>query len=343
MYIKMFASDNNSGIHPDILQSIVEVNEGHSFSYGEDHYTRQSIDKMKEFFGENIHAFYVFNGTGANVLALSSITKSYHAVICTSMAHIHNDEAGAFEAFTGAKLLTCPSTDGKITIKQIKKHVEFASSTHRSKPIAVSISQCTEMGTVYTRDEVRELADFVHENGMYLHMDGARLSNAAASLNASLKEVTADCGVDVLSFGGTKNGLMVGETVIFFNEKLAKDFGYIRKQGMQLGSKMRFIAAQFHRYLTDDLWLKNAQHANSMAQKLATQLCVIPGFELTQQVETNAIFAKIPNNVIQKLKEKLVFSIWNEQTSEIRLVTSFDTTEEDVQNFMDVVKQNMSM
>ncbi|SFC81480.1 L-threonine aldolase [Bacillus sp. OV322] len=339
MMNKMFASDNNSGIHPKILKSICEANEGHAASYGGDLYTKKSLDAFKKHFGENISVYYVFNGTGANVLALKSMTRSYHSVICSSVSHINGDETGAFENFTGGKLITCPSADGKITVSGIKELLKQADSPHRSKPIAVSISQCTELGTVYTKEEIETIADFVHENGMYLHVDGARLSNAAAHLQCSLKEITAGCGVDVLSFGGTKNGLMAGEAVIFFNQHLAQDFLYIRKHGLQLASKMRFIAAQFECYLNENLWLENANHANAMAVKLAEELSAIPEFRLLHPVESNAVFAVMPDMWMNKLQEKIAFSIWNPDSSEVRWVASFDTSDDDIEKVRKAIKE----
>lgn len=331
---KMLASDNNSGIHPAILEAIAKANNGHAPAYGDDSWTSEATAKFKEQFGENAEVFFMFNGTGANVTGLKAMVRSHQAIICTEGAHIQVDEGGAAEGFIGGKLLTVPSSDGKLTISQIEQQLHHIGSQHRSQPKAISISQCTELGTVYTLNELKELCDFAHENDLYVHMDGARISNAAAYLDCSLKEMTVDVGIDMLSFGGTKNGLMIGEALVCFREELSADLKYIRKQGMQLGSKMRFVSAQFNRLLTNELWLENASHANQMAQLLADGMKKIPDITITQPVESNAVFDTLPQAQLQKLQKLHAFAVWNKQQGEIRLITSFDTTQEDIQLFL---------
>ncbi|ANU10139.1 threonine aldolase [Planococcus antarcticus DSM 14505] len=273
---KMFASDKNSGVHPLILEAMGQANDGHVPAYGNDPYTAAAIQKFKEHFGEECEVVFVFNGTGANVTGLKAMVRSHQAIICTDGAHINSDEGGAPEGFIGGKLLTSPSADGKLTISQIERQLHHIGNPQRSQPKAISISQCTELGTVYTIDEIKEITSYAHENGLYVHMDGARLSNAAAYLDCSFAEMTVDAGIDMLAFGGTKNGLMIGEAVVCFNPELAPEITYIRKQGMQLGSKMRFLSVQFDRLLTENLWLDNARSANHSAQLLAEGLSAFP-------------------------------------------------------------------
>ncbi len=345
---RSFASDNNAGIHPTILQAIANANTDHVVGYGDDAYTRRAIAKFKEHLGEDIEVYFVFNGTGANVIALSAICQPYHAVICAETAHINVDECGAPEKFTGCKLIDVPTQDGKLTVDLIAPHIKDIGVEHHVQVRAVSITQTTELGTVYTPDEVRAIADFVHAQGLLLHMDGARISNAAAALGCGLREITRDCGVDVLSFGGTKNGLMLGEAVIFLPSPLRREVGgevlgrnvkFIRKQAMQLASKMRFVAAQFEALLSNDLWLHSARHANQMAQKLAAGVAHIPAIQLSRPVQANAVFAVVPHACIALLQEQYFFYVWDEAANEVRWMTSFDTTDEDVENFLDVVQR----
>ncbi|MEJ2535881.1 MAG: low specificity L-threonine aldolase [Calditrichia bacterium] len=328
-----FASDNNAGVHPEILKAIDEVNQGHVIAYGDDPYTAQAIDKFKEHFGNDIDVYFVFNGTAANVLGITALTRSFNSIICSDLAHLHVDECGAPEKYTGCKLLTVPSPDGKLTIGGIQRHLHGFDFEHHAQPKVVSITQVTEMGTVYRPEEIREIADLVHSYNMYLHMDGARLSNAAVSLNCGFRNITVEAGVDVLSFGGTKNGMMFGEAIVFFNKNLTGDFKYIRKQGMQLGSKMRFISAQFNALLSNDLWRRNAKHANRMAGYLEEKVKHIPGIKITQPVEANAVFAILPAESIPELQKQFFFYVWDETTSEVRWMTSFDTTKEDIDRF----------
>ncbi|HET7208929.1 MAG TPA: beta-eliminating lyase-related protein, partial [Terriglobales bacterium] len=264
--LRSFASDNNASVHPDVLKAIASANQGHVVGYGDDPYTASAIGKFKEHFGPDIAVFFVFNGTAANVLGLKALTRSYNAVICTESAHIHTDECGAPEKFTGCKLLVLPAPQGKLTVDMAKSVYHGIGDQHHIQPKVIALTQATETGTVYKPEEMKALTRFAHERNMYVQLDGARLANAAASLGLSLRQATRDLGIDVLSFGGTKNGAMGGEAVVFFNPKLAEDFVFFRKQGMQLASKMRYIAVQFETLLTNDLWLKNAQHANRMAK-----------------------------------------------------------------------------
>src|SRR6185503_8120807 len=290
MIKRSFASDNNAGVHPEVIEAIRAANEGHVIAYGDDPFTARAIKQFQKHFGRDIAVYFVFGGTGANVLGLKAITKSHQAIICAETAHVNVDECGAPENFTGCKLLTVPTPDGKLRVEQIKPLLHGIGVEHHVQPAVITISQATEMGTIYTKKELKTLAGFAHDRGMLLHVDGARLSNAAMSLDASLKEITADAGVDVLSFGGTKNGMMYGEAVVFFNPKLAADFKYIRKQGMQLSSKMRFIAAQFEALLGSNLWRRGATHANRMAQILGGELAKLSQVKITQPVETNGVF-----------------------------------------------------
>jgi threonine aldolase len=336
-----FASDNNSGILPEVLEAIGRANVGHTVAYGADAVTESAMKKFKEHFGQNIEVAFVFNGTAANVLSIQALTKAYHAVICSDVAHINNDECGAPEKLTGCKLLSVATTDGKLSVESIRSQLKGFDDQHHVQPKVISITQATEMGTVYLPEEVRAIAKLAHDHGMYLHMDGARIANAAASLGLSLKAATVDLGVDVLSFGGTKNGLMLGEAVVFFRPELAKDFKFIRKQGMQLSSKMRFIAAQFEALLSDDVWLKSATHSNRLAKILEAEIRKIPGLEITQKVDANGVFVRIPRKIVAPLQEKSFFYVWNDSGAnpEVRWMTSFDTTEQDIREFASHVAQ----
>ena len=340
---KGFASDNHSGVHPDILKAIASVNTGYAIAYGDDEYTKHAIKKFKGHFGNNIDVYFVYNGTAANILGLKTVTNSFNSIICAETAHLNVHECCGPEKFTGCKLITIPTTDGKLTINQIKPHVIGFGDPHRAQPKVISITQPTELGTVYTPEEIKELSDFAHKNGMLIHMDGARLSNAAAALKADMKKITGDVGIDLLSFGGTKNGMMFGEAVVFFNKKNSKNFVFIRKQGMQLASKMRFISAQFETFLSNDLWLKNAKHSNRMAQLLYKEIKDIPQIKITQKVETNAVFAIIPKKYIVPLQKKYFFHVFNELTSEVRWMCSFDTSKEDIMDFTETIKKNYSL
>lgn len=337
-----FASDNNAGIHPVLLESMATANSGHVVAYGDDEYTRRAEKAFKDHFGSVAEVFFVLTGTGANVLSLASFTRSFNSVICAETAHIEVDECGAPEKFTQCKLLPVATLDGKLTVDGIKKHLHGFGFEHHAQPRVISISQPTEMGTVYTPSEISSLAELAHQNNMILHMDGARLANAAVSLNLSFKAFTTDAGVDVLSFGGTKNGMLFGESVVFLKPGKSAEFKYLRKQGMQLASKMRYISAQFEAYLTKDLWRTNAMHANKMAQLLYEKMSSIPGIKITQKVQANAVFAIIPSHLVETLQEKYFFYVWDEITSEVRWMTSFDTTPGDIDGFSSFLASKMS-
>jgi threonine aldolase len=339
--MKSFASDNWSGVCPEIMEALSAVNHEHHPAYGEmeDMITKSAVNKFKNEFGEDASVFFVYNGTAANVLGVQHLMRSYHAVVSAHTAHMNEDECGAPEKITGSKIYTIETENGKITPEDIRPFFRSFGFQHHSQPKVISISQVTEMGTVYSAEEIRELADFAHENNMYLHVDGARIANAAVSLGISFREMIKDTGVDVLSFGGTKNGLMFGEAVVFLKKELARDFEYSRKQGMQLHSKMRFISAQFDRYLTDELWKKNAENANSKARMLASLLSEVPQVKVTQPVTANGVFVILPEEIIPKLQEHYFFHIWNYDLHEVRLMCSWDTTEEDVKGLTDALKK----
>lgn len=334
---RSFASDNNAGVHPEIIEAIARANQGHVVAYGADPYTRSAIAKFEEHFGPGIDVFFTFNGTGANVLGLQALTRPYHAVLCSEYAHIYCDECGAPEKHTGCKLIPLPHQDGKITLDSVRHAYHGMGDQHHVQPRVISITQSTEMGTVYQPDEIQALARFAHEHEMFLHVDGARIANAAASLQQTLRQATRDLGVDVFSFGGTKNGILGGEAVVFFNPDLSRDFLYLRKQGMQLASKMRFIAVQFEALLTDDLWRRSAEQANRMARLLEKEISVIPEVKIVWKVEANGVFAQIPRHAIAKIRERYFFYMWIEEECIVRWMCSFDTTVEDVREFAAVV------
>jgi len=338
---RSFASDNNAGVHPEVIEALKTANDGHVIAYGSDPITARAMELFQKHFGSDVAVYFVFGGTGANVLGLKAITQPYHAIFCADTAHVNVDECGAPEKFTGCKLIAIPTPDGKLRAEQIKPLLHGIGVEHHVQPRVISISQATEMGTVYTRDELKTLAAFAHDNGLLLHVDGARLANAAVALDKTFKEITTDAGVDVLSFGGTKNGMMYGEAVVFFDKTRAADFKYIRKQGMHLPSKMRFISAQFEALLSGDLWRRGAAHANRMAQVLGSELAKVPKIKLTQPVESNGVFATIPKEYIPTLQEKYFFYVWDEAISEVRLMASFDTSEDDIHDFVAFVRETV--
>lgn len=335
---KSFASDNNAGAHPAVIAALAHANAGHALAYGADQLTQKATERIQSHFGEHSRVFFAFNGTGANVIALQAMTRPFHAIICAETAHVNADECGAPEKFTGCKLITVTAPDGKLTPELIQPHLHGFGDQHHSQPKVIVLTQSSEYGTVYSPDELRAITALAREHGMYVFMDGARLSNAAASLNLPLRAFTTDVGIDAVSFGGTKNGLIFGEAVVFCNpdtaSQLASDAPFLRKQSMQLCSKMRFAAAQFLALLEDDLWLKNASHANSIAQRLAEGAQAFPQVHITQRVQANAIFATLPHDCIAPLQEQYFFYVWNEAKNEVRWMTAFDTTEEDIENFL---------
>ncbi|HZU92260.1 MAG TPA: low specificity L-threonine aldolase [Microbacterium sp.] len=338
--IRGFASDNYSGIHPDVLSAIAAANGGHQVAYGEDAYTARLQEVFRSHFGEGVEAFPVFNGTGANVTGLQSMLPRWGAVIAASTAHINVDEGGAPEKIGGFKLLTVPSEDGKLTPELVDREAWGWGDEHRSQPLVVSITQSTELGTLYTAEEITALADHAHGHGMKLHLDGARISNAAAALDLPLRAFTTDAGVDVLSFGGTKNGAMLGEAIVVLNPEASDGLTYSRKFNMQLSSKMRFVSAQLIALLEGDLWLRNAQHANAMAQRLRGEIEAgiaegsITGVAFTQPTQSNGVFATLPDGVADQLRESFRFYDWDAARNEVRWMCGFDTHEEDVDAFV---------
>ncbi len=337
-----FASDNNAGVHPDILKEISSVNKGHVIGYGGDIYTEHARELFRHHLGQDAEVFFVFTGTAANVLGISAVVQSWNSVVTAGTAHLQTDECGAPEKFTGCKVLTVDTPDGKITPKLIERHMQGFDFEHHAQPKVISITQSTEMGTLYSVDEIMKMSDYAHSLGLYLHMDGARLANSAVSLALPFKAFTTDAGVDILSFGGTKNGLMAGEAVCFLKPGLSENFKYIRKQGMQLSSKMRFISAQFIAYLNNDLWKRCASHSNSMARFLADKLGGIKDVKVTQLVQANGVFVIIPHDAAEKVRQEYFFYPWNEKTSEYRLMASWDTTEEDIEEFVKLLKKELA-
>jgi len=338
MHQRGFASDNNSGIHPEILKAIDSANVGHSKGYGDDIWSNEAVELFRKEFGDDTEVFIVLTGTGANILGIQSAIQSFHSVICAETAHIHTDECGAPEKFTGSKIIPVATQNGKITPEQIGKYLHGFEFEHHSQPGLISITQVSELGTVYTVDEIKALADLAHLHGMFLHMDGARISNAAVSLGLPFRAFTKDAGVDILSFGGTKNGMMIGEAVLFFNPALALQSKYYRKQAAQLFSKMRFVGAQFVPYLRDEIWKTNATHSNRMAKILEAEIRKLKGVEITQLVQGNGVFAIVPKEIIPQLQNEYFFYLWDEHRGEVRWMTSFDTTEEDIMNFAKLLR-----
>jgi threonine aldolase len=338
-----FASDNHAGVHPKVFESLLRVNAGFAPAYGGDVITETCLQKFQELFGADTESFLVWNGTAANVLGLKAMLRTHQSVICTDLAHIHLDECGAPEQHTGSKLIPLVSTHAKLSVEQLQAHFERVGDVQAVQPKVISISQTTEYGTCYTLDEIQNLAAFAHARGAYLHMDGARAANAAVSLNCSLAAMTKAAGVDVLSFGGTKNGLMGAEAVVFLNSALAADFKYTRKQGLHLASKMRFISAQFLAYFENDLWQKNAEHANRMAQLLKTKLSPLAEkIKITHPVDANVIFATLPRPAIENLQKQFYFYTWNETLNEVRWMCSFETTEAQVEKFARAIQTEIS-
>lgn len=331
---KTFASDNYSGVHPTVMEALINANTAHAASYGNDEWTERAIGKFKEHFGEDIDVYFVYNGTGANVSGLSAITQSYNSIICSDLAHINVDESTAPEKFTGCKLITIATKDGKIYPDEIEARIQRLDDQHHPQAKVISISQVTEYGTVYTIDEIKRISQVAKKFDLLLHMDGSRIANAAVSLKREFREFTLNAGVDVLSFGGTKNGLMFGEAVVFFNTTHFAPFKFIRKQSMQLHSKMRFIGAQFEALLTNDLWRANASHSNMMAKRLEAELRKLTHIEITRNVDANSIFAIMPPAAIAEMQKEFFFYVWNERINEVRLMCSFDTTEDDVHRFV---------
>jgi threonine aldolase len=336
-----FASDNYAGIHPEVLEAIAVANGGHQVSYGADAYTARLQEVFREHFGGRASAYPVFNGTGANVVALQAMTERWEAVICAESAHINVDECGAPERVGGLKLLTVPTPLGKLTPDLVGLQAWGYGDQHRAQPKVVSITQSTELGTCYTVEEIAAVAEHAHDRGMVVHLDGARIANAAASLDVPLRAFTTDVGVDVVSFGGTKNGLMLGECVVVLNPSAVRGLDFLRKSAMQLASKMRFVSAQFDALLSGDLWLRNAGHANAMARRLEAAVRDIPGVSVQRPVQANSVFAVLPPPVTERLQKQYPFYVWHEQTGEVRWMTSFDTTEQDIDAFATAIAAEM--
>ncbi|GAB3541317.1 low specificity L-threonine aldolase [Arthrobacter tecti] len=340
--VRGFASDNYSGVHAEVLTALAAANHGHQVAYGEDVYTSRLGELMVEHFGDGTLAYPVFNGTGANVLGLQSLLPRWGAVICAKTAHINVDENGAPERVGGMKLLAVATPDGKLTPELIDLEAWGWGDEHRAQPLAVSITQTTELGTLYTPEEIRVIADHVHARGMHLHLDGARIANAAAALGLPLRAFTRDAGVDVLSFGGTKNGLMFGECVVVLNPAAATGLEYLRKMNMQLASKMRFVSAQLLALLENGLWLRSASHANAMAARLTAAVSGIEGVTLTQPTTANAVFAILPPGTADRIREQFRFYDWDQSTGEVRWMCSFDTTPEDVDAFAAAIRSEVA-
>jgi threonine aldolase len=336
-----FASDNNAAVHPDILAALAAANEGHQPAYGADTHTARLRELVRGHFGERAEVYPVFNGSGANVVALQAMCDRWSAVVCPESAHINRDECGAPEKVAGLKLIPVPTPDGKLTPELLDQHAWGFGDEHHAQPRVVSITQSTELGTLYTPAEIAAIGALARDRGMLLHVDGARLANAAAALDLPLRALTTDVGVDVLSFGGTKNGLMLGEAIVVLNPDAVRGVRYLRKAALQLASKMRYVSAQLVALLEGDLWLRNARHANAMTARLATAVARVPGVEIVRPVQVNAIFAILPRAVTERLRERFPFHTWEERTGEVRWMCSFDTTEADVDTFAAAIAREM--
>ena len=335
-----FASDNTAPAHPAVLAAITAANTGHSAAYGDDPWTARATERIHSLFGAEVPTYFVWNGTGANVTGLSALLRPRDAVVCVEDAHINVDEGGAPERFAGAKLIDLPSPDGKLRPEQLQPLLAALGVEHHVQPRVLSLTQSTERGTVYTVAELTALCDWAHRHGLFVHVDGARIANATAALGGDLKATLRDAGVDVLSFGFTKNGGLGAEAVVFLDPHVAEGFPFIRKQGMQLASKMRFLAAQVDALLADGLWLKLAGHANTMARRLAAGVQGMRHVRLARQPEANAVFAHLQDEHIKRIQERHTFYVWKggtDGTSEVRWMCSWDTTEAEVDDFVRVI------
>ncbi|MDF5755702.1 beta-eliminating lyase-related protein [Spongiactinospora sp. TRM90649] len=336
-----FASDNHAGVHPEVLRAIALANEGHQPAYGDDVYTEAMGEAFRAHFGAGAQVWPVFNGTGANVVGLRAMCAPWEAVICAESAHVNTDEGGAPEVTGGLKLLTVPTPDGRLTPDLIDRRAIGFGDPHRAQPRVVSISNATELGTIYTPEETRAICEHAHGLGLAVHLDGARLANAAAALDVPLAALSTDAGVDVLSFGGTKSGLLYGEAVVVLDPGAARGVEYVRKTAMQLASKSRFVAAQFEALLGGDLWLRNARRANAMAARLGRAVADVPGVRVTRPVEANVVFAVLPPAASARLSKRFPFYVWDEPAGEVRWMCAFDTTEDDVDAFAAAVAEEM--
>ncbi len=336
--MKMFNSDNNSGVHPDIMDAIVAANVEHDNPYGTDEMTKKAEDMISEILGKQVDSYFVATGTAANIIGLSALLEPYEAVVCPDTGHINVEECGALQRFNGSRILAVPNRDGKISKEDIEGLLTNKGDEHLSQPRIISISQTTETGTVYSVEEIRELVEFAHENDMLVHVDGARIANAIVAEDSSFKEMITDTGVDLLSFGGTKNGMMMGEAIVSLNKEASRHFKYHRKQGMQLISKMRFVSAQFIAYLSDDLWRKNAQKANETGQYLKNRLGELEGVRLKEAITTNTIFVHMEDELVDHIAKSYDFHMVDKETGLLRLVTSYDMTKKDVDEFIEFLK-----
>lgn len=336
--LRTFASDNSAPVAPEILAAIERANHGDAVAYGHDPYTERAIDRFRHIFGRQTDVYFTFNGTGANVVALGALLRPWEAAIAPACAHLQTDECGAFERFTGAKLLAVPTPDGKLRVDDLRPYLGKAPDPHHSTPRVISISQSTEFGGLYEPAELRELCDFAHHHGALVHVDGARIANACAALGTGLRECTVDCGVDVLSFGGTKNGLLHGEAICFFDPSLHRGAApFVRKQAMQLASKMRFVAAQFDALLEDERWRRYAAHANEMTRRLHTRVASLPGVRVTRDVRVNAIFATLERRAIERVQREYFFYVFDEALPEVRWMTHHATQPGDVDRFAEAI------
>lgn len=336
-----FGSDNQAPAHPAVLEALAQANLGHTTSYGDDPWTARAQELFREHFGRAARAYPVFNGTGANVLALSALLQPQQAVLCARHAHVDVDEGGAPERFGGFKLVPLATEQGKLAPAAILGELGSLGDPHRVQPRVVTVSNTTELGTVYTPAELARLAETAHAHGLLLHVDGARICNAAAALDVPLAELSTRAGVDVLSFGGTKNGLLGAEAVVFLRAELGADFLYLRKQGMQLASKQRYLSAQLVALLEGGLWRENAAHANTMARRLAAALEGARGLEFAQPVEANALFVRLRKPAIAALLERWRFLVWDEPSGLVRWMCSWNTRAEDVDAFAADVRRTL--
>lgn len=339
---RSFASDNYAGVHPEIMAALQRVNVGHQVAYGDDAVTGELGDLMREHFGEQAEVYPVFNGTGANVVALQAMSQPWEAVVCAQSAHVNVDEGGAPEKVAGLKLWQIPTPDGKLTPDLLDTQAWGYGDVHRAQPTILTVTQSTEFGTLYSLEELAALVDRAKSHGMKVHLDGARIANAAAALGLPFRAFTTDLGIDAVSFGGTKNGAMGAEAVVVLNPQTVPGVPYLRKSAMQLASKMRFISAQLVALLTDDLWLRNASHANAMAQELTAQAGDVPGVTIAQETQANAVFAILPAEVTARLQEEFKFYVWDQATGQVRWMCAWDTTEDDIANFVAAIRREMA-
>lgn len=341
--MKGFGSDNHSGVHPQILKAIVSANVEHAPSYGTDEWSDRAKASFKKHFGNTCEVSFVFNGTAANVLSMKAMTQSFHSVLCSEVSHLNADECAAPEVLAQVKLIPLPHNNGKISLVDIKNQFIRRGDQHFTQAKVISLTQPTEYGTCYTQNEIKEICDYAHANQMFVHIDGARLSNACVSLNKTYEELTTDCGVDVVSFGGTKNGFLFGEAILFLNPKAFENFQYFRKQFCQLPSKSRFLAAQFSEYLENDLWKQIATHSLKMAKLLFQELKQYPELRVNQEPQSNAIFPFIPKPWLKKLKEHSFFYVWDEHAQDnalqCRLMCSWDTQESEIKSFSQKIRE----